>query len=133
MQYNTNKIQYKCNTIQIQYNTICSKWHIYVFCFKCLLCMVTCSQVIINFCRIMFADQDGFLHYVSRHLATNVRHHQPDCPGSIALIATARSPPCIDCTVVGSPPSGLIVFRAYWQNFPGLFFSQLIFQGGSFL
>ena len=26
-----------------------------------------------------------------------------------------RSPPCIDCTVVGSPPSGLIVFRAYWH------------------
>ena len=65
---------------------------------------------------------------------TNVRPHQPGCPGMIALIATARCPVCIDCTIA-SPPSGFIVFHAYWHIGKTLIgyssVSQVIFQGGS--
>ena len=65
---------------------------------------------------------------------TNVNHHQRDCPGLIALIATARCPVCIDCTIA-SPPSGFIVFHAYWHIGKTLIgyssVSWVIFHGGS--
>ena len=59
---------------------------------------------------------------------TSKSHHQPDCPGLIALIATARCPVRIDCTMA-IPPSGFIVFHAYSRilQFVSSSFSMILF------